>query len=58
MVINPVGVGWTILQGMSLSRENVTYFVREIVGTGVALDADKEPAFCESQRSIRNPPPD
>ena len=42
MVINPVGVGWTILQGMSLSRENVTYFVREIVGTGVALDTDKE----------------
>ena len=41
MVINPSGVGWTILQGMSLSRENVTYFVREIVGTGVALDADK-----------------
>jgi S1-C subfamily serine protease len=42
MVVNPVGVGWTILQGMSLSRENVTYFVREIVGTGVALDTDKE----------------
>jgi len=42
MVINPAGVGWTILQGMSLSRENVTYFVREIVGTGVALDTDKE----------------
>lgn len=42
MVVNPVGAGWTILQGMELSRENVTYLVREIVGTGIALDADKE----------------
>jgi len=42
MVVNPSGVGWTILQGMELSRENITYFVREIVGTGVALDADKQ----------------
>jgi len=42
MVVNPVGVGWTILQGMELSRENITYMVREIVGTGVALDTDKE----------------
>ena len=41
MAVNPAGVGWTILQGMPLSRENVTYFVREIVGIGMALDADK-----------------
>ncbi|MCI0541435.1 MAG: serine hydrolase [Verrucomicrobiales bacterium] len=41
MAVNPSGVGWAILQGMSLSRENVTYFVREIVGIGMALDADK-----------------
>jgi len=45
MVINPSGVGWTILQGMELSRENITYMVREIVGTGVALDTDKETGF-------------
>jgi CubicO group peptidase (beta-lactamase class C family) len=42
MQVNPSGVGWTILQGMPLSRENVTYLVREIVGTGVALEADKQ----------------
>ena len=41
MAVNPAGVGWTILQGMPLSHENVTYFVREIVGIGMALDADK-----------------
>src|SRR5688572_13308085 len=41
LAVNPSGVGWTILQGMPLSRENVTYFVREIVGFGVALGADK-----------------
>lgn len=41
MAVNPSGVGWTILQGMPLSRENVTYFVREIVGIGMALDADR-----------------
>jgi CubicO group peptidase (beta-lactamase class C family) len=41
MAVNPSGVGWTILQGMPLSRENVTYFVREIVGIGIALDLDK-----------------
>ncbi len=41
MAVNPSGVGWTILQGMPLSRENVTYLVREIVGIGMALDADK-----------------
>ena len=40
MTVNPAGVGWTILQGMELSRENITWFVREIVGTGVALDTD------------------
>lgn len=40
LAVNPSGVGWTILQGMPLSRENVTYFVREIVGLGMALDAD------------------
>jgi C-terminal processing protease CtpA/Prc len=40
MNVNPAGIGWTILQGMELSRENITWFVREIVGTGVALDAD------------------
>ncbi len=41
MAVNPSGVGWAILQGVQLSRENVTYFVREIVGIGMALDTDK-----------------
>lgn len=42
MSVNPVGVGTAILQSMPLSWENITYFVREIVGLGIALDADKE----------------
>jgi CubicO group peptidase (beta-lactamase class C family) len=41
MVVNPSGVGWTILQGMELSHENVTYLVREIVGIGIALGVDQ-----------------
>jgi CubicO group peptidase (beta-lactamase class C family) len=42
MAVNPSGVGWTILQGMPLTRENISYLVREIVGVGVALDSDKK----------------
>jgi CubicO group peptidase (beta-lactamase class C family) len=42
MAVNPVGVGTAILQGMPLSWENITYFVRGIVGIGIALDADKK----------------
>jgi serine-type D-Ala-D-Ala carboxypeptidase/endopeptidase len=42
MRVNPQGVGWTILQGMPLTYENVTFLVREIVGIGIALDADKK----------------
>jgi D-alanyl-D-alanine-carboxypeptidase/D-alanyl-D-alanine-endopeptidase len=42
MAVNPSGVGWTILQGMPLTPENIRYIVREIVGVGVALDADKK----------------
>lgn len=42
MVVNSSGVGWTILQGMPLSRENVAYFVREIVGIGLVLESDAQ----------------
>jgi CubicO group peptidase (beta-lactamase class C family) len=41
LAVNPEGIVWTLLQGLPLSRENVTYLVREIVGVGVALDEDK-----------------
>jgi CubicO group peptidase (beta-lactamase class C family) len=40
MEVNPQGVGWTILQGLPLTRENITYFVREVVGIGIALDGE------------------
>jgi CubicO group peptidase (beta-lactamase class C family) len=33
-------LGWAILQGMSLTKESGTQFVREIVGVGTALDLD------------------
>lgn len=42
MAMSPYGVGWTILQGMPLSRENVAFYVREIVGIGMVLDEDKD----------------
>jgi CubicO group peptidase (beta-lactamase class C family) len=38
MKIHPNGIGWTILQGMPLKRDNAA--VREVVGIGVALDTD------------------
>jgi hypothetical protein len=41
LAVNPEGIGWTLLQGLPLSHENVTYMVREIVGLGVVLDEDK-----------------
>jgi CubicO group peptidase (beta-lactamase class C family) len=41
LAVSSDGVAWAILQGVALSRENVTYLVREIVGLGVALEDDK-----------------
>jgi CubicO group peptidase (beta-lactamase class C family) len=38
MKINANGIGWAILQGMPVGRENVP--VREVVGTGIALNID------------------
>src|SRR5262245_62125064 len=40
MNVSPNGIGWTILQGMPLTRENITFLVREVVGLGIALDTD------------------
>jgi CubicO group peptidase (beta-lactamase class C family) len=42
MTLNPSGIGWAILQGMPLSRPNITFLVREIVGLGVALESDEK----------------
>lgn len=42
MAISPYGIGWTLLQGMPLTHENITYWVRETVGLGFALDVDEE----------------
>jgi D-alanyl-D-alanine-carboxypeptidase/D-alanyl-D-alanine-endopeptidase len=39
--INPDAIGWTLLQGLPLTRENITYLVREVVGVGVALGEEK-----------------
>lgn len=40
MVVNSSVVGWTILQEMPLSQENITFLIREVVGIGMALDID------------------
>ena len=42
MKVIPYNIGWTLLQGMPLTRENITYGVREIVGLGIALDTDEK----------------
>ncbi len=40
MKVFPNGIGWTILQGLPLSRENIAYAVRETVGLGIVLKSD------------------
>ena len=42
MKAHPGGIGWTILQGMPLTQENITFLVREIVGLGIGLDTDQK----------------
>ena len=42
LAVNPSGVGYAILQGMPLNRQNVGLFVREVVGIGTALETDEE----------------
>jgi CubicO group peptidase (beta-lactamase class C family) len=42
MKVDPQGIGWTILQGMPLTKENITFRVREVVGLGIALDIDEK----------------
>jgi CubicO group peptidase (beta-lactamase class C family) len=42
MKVNPTGIGWTILQGMKLTPENITFLVREIVGLGFALETEEK----------------
>jgi CubicO group peptidase (beta-lactamase class C family) len=41
MKLHPNPIGWTILQGLPLTGENITSAVREIVGIGVRLDSDQ-----------------
>jgi C-terminal processing protease CtpA/Prc len=42
MTLDPAGIGWTVLQGMPLTKENIAFRVREIVGLGVALETDEK----------------
>ncbi len=42
MKVHPGGIGWTILQGMPFTRENITFLVREVVGIGIALGTDEK----------------
>ncbi len=35
---SPYGIGWTLLQDLPLTHENITFWVKEIVGLGVALE--------------------
>jgi serine-type D-Ala-D-Ala carboxypeptidase/endopeptidase len=38
MRLHPSRIGWTLLQGMPLTTESLTFPVREIVGIGIALE--------------------
>ncbi len=42
MKVYPNGIGWTLLQGMPLSAENISYAVREVTGVGFALGKDEK----------------
>lgn len=42
MRVDPNGIGWTILQGLPLSHENIAYAAREVVGLGVVLKSDEK----------------
>lgn len=42
MVFTAHGVGWAVLQGMPLTRENVSIMVREMVGVGLGFEADEQ----------------
>lgn len=42
LAFNPDGIGWTLLQGMPLTRENITYRVREVIGLGIGLEMDEK----------------
>ena len=42
MKVHPGGIGWTILQGMPLTQEHITFPVREVVGKGIGLDTDEK----------------
>jgi C-terminal processing protease CtpA/Prc len=42
MKLHPGGIGWTILQGLPLTQENITFLVREVVGLGIGLDTDQK----------------
>jgi hypothetical protein len=42
MKVTPNGIGWTILQSLPLTQENISVGVREVVGLGFALDVDEK----------------
>lgn len=42
MKVSPSGIGWTLLQEMPLSEQNIAYAVREVTGVGIALGKNEE----------------
>ena len=40
--VSPYGIGWSLLQGVPLTQENIKYWVREVVGLGFALKTHTE----------------
>ena len=56
MVVSPPGVGWAMLQGVALSRENITYMVREIVGVGLAFQTDEKTGLLQITTVYPNSP--
>jgi CubicO group peptidase (beta-lactamase class C family) len=49
-------IGFAILQGMPLTRERGTEFVREIVGLGFALEVDKQTQTLQTTKIYSNSP--
>lgn len=49
-------VGWTILQGLPLTKQSFTNMVLEIAGIGAALDVDKETKLLEITKIFPSSP--
>lgn len=56
--LRSTGVGWTVLQGMPLSKESGTKYLREFVGLGVGLEIDEKTGVLRITNVVAKSPAD